>query len=52
MNCSIEVFLAKIFDKIVKIQIFFIEKGRKYAFSSIFLKFAKRSDLENLTQTL
>ena len=38
MNCSVEVFLAKIFDKVFKIQTFFIKNGTKYAFSDHFVK--------------
>ena len=35
LNCLIEVFLAKIFDKIFKIQTFFVKNGTKYVFGPI-----------------
>ena len=38
LNCLIEAFLAKIFDKIFKIQNFFIKNGTKYAFLVHFVK--------------
>ena len=44
LNCLIEVFLAKIFDKSFKKQTFLIKNGTKQAFWSTLLKFARLCD--------
>ena len=44
-------FLAKIFDKIFKIQLFLSKRAQIMLFRSTLLKFARPIDLETLTQT-